>query len=635
MSHQSDLISQDILAYLAQHERKELLRFLTCGNVDDGKSTLIGRLLHDSKMIYEDHMEAITRDSKKSGTTGEEVDLALLVDGLQAEREQGITIDVAYRYFSTAKRKFIIADTPGHEQYTRNMATGASTCDLAIILIDARYGVQTQTKRHSFIASLLGIKHIVVAVNKMDLMDFDQTVFDKIREDYLQFAKGLELLDGDKVQFVPMSALKGDNVVNHSERSPWYTGPSLMEILETVEIASDRNTTDLRFPVQLVTRPNLNFRGFAGTIASGVVRKGDELTVLPSGKGSRVKSIVTFDGELEEAGPGQAVTLTLEDEIDISRGDMLCHADNLPLIGDQFEATLVWMAEQPMQPGRKYDIKRATSYSPASFTRIQHRIDVITLEQQPAAELALNEIGRVQVALERPIAFDDYQSNHTSGAFIVIDRMTNGTVGAGMIVAKAQGNQNSSGSQHGRFAHVTPQERAERFGQEPVTLLFTGLSGSGKSSIAYALERKLFDGGRACYVLDGKVMRQDLSKGLAMDAAGRAENLHKGARIARQMNEAGLIAIGAFVAPTEESRATARHILGNRCLLVHLDTPLDVCQQRDPSGIYAANVEGTIPGISFPYEAPSDADLVLNTAELDLEGCVEKVVGLLRERKLI
>ena len=635
MSHQSDLISQDILAYLSQHERKELLRFLTCGNVDDGKSTLIGRLLHDSKMIYEDHMEAITRDSKKSGTTGEEVDLALLVDGLQAEREQGITIDVAYRYFSTAKRKFIIADTPGHEQYTRNMATGASTCDLAIILIDARYGVQTQTKRHSFIASLLGIKHIVVAVNKMDLMDFDQTVFDKIREDYLQFAKGLELLDGDKVQFVPMSALKGDNVVNHSERSPWYTGPSLMEILETVEIASDRNTTDLRFPVQLVTRPNLNFRGFAGTIASGVVRKGDELTVLPSGKGSRVKSIVTFDGELEEAGPGQAVTLTLEDEIDISRGDMLCHADNRPLIGDQFEATLVWMAEQPMQPGRKYDIKRATSYSPASFTRIQHRIDVNTLEQQPAAELALNEIGRVQVALERPIAFDDYQSNHTSGAFIVIDRMTNGTVGAGMIVAKAQGNQNSSGSQHGRFAHVTPQERAERFGQEPVTLLFTGLSGSGKSSIAYALERKLFDGGRACYVLDGKVMRQDLSKGLPMDAAGRAENLHKGARIARQMNEAGLIAIGAFVAPTEESRATARHILGNRCLLVHLDTPLDVCQQRDPSGIYAANVEGTIPGVSFPYEAPTDADLVLNTAELDLEGCVEQVVGLLRERKLI
>ncbi|HDY97951.1 MAG TPA: sulfate adenylyltransferase subunit CysN [Pseudomonas sabulinigri] len=636
MSHQSDLISQDILAYLSQHERKELLRFLTCGNVDDGKSTLIGRLLHDSKMIYEDHMEAITRDSKKSGTTGEEVDLALLVDGLQAEREQGITIDVAYRYFSTAKRKFIIADTPGHEQYTRNMATGASTCDLAIILIDARYGVQTQTKRHSFIASLLGIKHIVVAVNKMDLKDFDQSVFDGICNDYREFASGLELLDGNSVHFVPMSALKGDNVVNRSERSPWYTGQTLMEILETVEIAADRNMTDLRFPVQLVTRPNLNFRGFAGTIASGVVHKGDELVVLPSGKRSQVKSIVTFDGELEVAGPGQAVTLTLEDEIDISRGDMLCHADNLPLIGDQFDATLVWMAEQPMQPGRKYDIKRATSNSPGSFTRIHHRIDVNTLDEQGASQLALNEIGRVELSLERPIAYDDYQSNHTSGSFIVIDRMTNGTVGAGMIVAKGAKSQHAAGSsQHGRLAHVTAQERADRFGQDPVTVLFTGLSGSGKSSIAYALERKLFDAGRACYVLDGKEMRQDLSKGLPMDAAGRAENLHKGARIARQMNDAGLIAIGAFVAPTEESRATARYILGERCLLVYLDTPMDVCQSRDPSGIYAANVADTIPGVSFPYETPDDADLVLNTAELDLAGCVDKVVGLLRERKLI
>ncbi len=635
MSHQSDLIGQDILAYLAQHERKELLRFLTCGNVDDGKSTLIGRLLHDSKMIYEDHLEAITKDSKKSGTTGEEVDLALLVDGLQAEREQGITIDVAYRYFSTAKRKFIIADTPGHEQYTRNMATGASTCDLAIILIDARYGVQTQTKRHSFIASLLGIKHIVVAVNKMDLKDFDQGVFEQIRADYLEFAKGLELLDGNSVQFVPMSALKGDNVVNRSERSPWYTGQTLMEILESVEVAADRNMTDLRFPVQLVSRPNLNFRGFAGTIASGIVHKGDELVALPSGKSSRVKSIVTFDGELESAGPGQAVTLTLEDEIDISRGDLLTHVDNRALIGDQFEATLVWMAEQPMQPGRKYDIKRATSYSPGSFTRILHRIDVNTLEQQAAGALGLNEIARVELSLERPIAFDDYLSNRTTGAFIVIDRMTNGTVGAGMIVAKGLDGQNTSGSKHGRLAHVTADERAERFGQQPVTLLFTGLSGSGKSTIAYAVERKLFDSGRACYVLDGKVLRQDLSKGLNQDAAGRAENLHKGARIARQMNEAGLIALGAFVAPTEESRAVARHILGNRCLMVHLDAPLAVCQERDPSGLYAANLEGTIPGVSYPYEAPTDADLVLNTAELDLETCVNRVIALLRERALI
>ncbi|SDS85317.1 adenylylsulfate kinase /sulfate adenylyltransferase subunit 1 [Halopseudomonas xinjiangensis] len=635
MSHQSDLIGQDILAYLSQHERKELLRFLTCGNVDDGKSTLIGRLLHDSKMIYEDHMEAITRDSKKSGTTGEDIDLALLVDGLQAEREQGITIDVAYRYFSTAKRKFIIADTPGHEQYTRNMATGASTCDLAIILIDARYGVQTQTKRHSFIASLLGIKHIVVAVNKMDLKNFDEGVFNQICDDYREFAKGLEMLDGNSVHFVPMSALKGDNVVNRSERSPWYTGQTLMEILETVEVAADRNVKDLRFPVQLVTRPNLNFRGFAGTIASGIVHKGDELVVLPSGKSSRVKSIVTYDGELETAGPGQAVTLTLEDEIDISRGDMLAHVDNRPLIGDHFEANIVWMAEQPMQPGRKYDIKRATSYSPGSFTRIVHRIDVNTLEQQEAGQLGLNEIGRVELSLERPIAYDDYRSNRTSGAFIVIDRMTNGTVGAGMIVAKGLMGQNSGESHHGRFAHVTASERAARFGQDPVTVLFTGLSGSGKSTIAYAVERKLFDQGRACYVLDGKAMRQDLSKGLAQDAAGRAENLHKGVRIARQLNEAGLIALGAFVAPTKESRDTARHILGERCLLVHLDAPLDVCQTRDPSGLYAANVEGTIPGVSYPYEAPENADLVINTADMDLESCVDKVIGLLRERKLV
>lgn len=438
MSHQSDLISEDILAYLGQHERKELLRFLTCGNVDDGKSTLIGRLLHDSKMIYEDHLEAITRDSKKVGTTGDDVDLALLVDGLQAEREQGITIDVAYRYFSTAKRKFIIADTPGHEQYTRNMATGASTCDLAIILIDARYGVQTQTRRHSFIASLLGIRHIVVAINKMDLKDFDQGVFEQIKADYLAFAEKIGLKTSS-LHFVPMSALKGDNVVNKSERSPWYAGQSLMEILETVEIAADRNLDDMRFPVQYVNRPNLNFRGFAGTLASGVVRKGDEVVALPSGKGSKVKSIVTFEGELEQAGPGQAVTLTLEDEIDVSRGDMLVHADNRPLVTDGFDAMLVWMAEEPMLPGKKYDIKRATSYVPGSIPSIVHKVDVNTLERTPGSELKLNEIARVKVSLDAPIALDGYEQNRTTGAFIVIDRLTNGTVGAGMIVLASAG----------------------------------------------------------------------------------------------------------------------------------------------------------------------------------------------------
>lgn len=631
MSHQSDLISEDILAYLAQHERKELLRFLTCGNVDDGKSTLIGRLLHDSKMIYEDHLEAITKDSKKVGTTGDDIDLALLVDGLQAEREQGITIDVAYRYFSTAKRKFIIADTPGHEQYTRNMATGASTCDLAIILIDARYGVQTQTKRHSFIASLLGIKHIVVAVNKMDLKDFDQGVFEQIKADYLAFADKISLRP-TTLEFVPMSALKGDNVVNKSERSPWYTGQSLMEILETVEVAGDRNFDDLRFPVQYVNRPNLNFRGFAGTLASGIVRKGDEVMALPSGKTSKVKSIVTFEGELEHAGPGQAITLTLEDEIDVSRGDMLVHADNRPQVTDGFEAMLVWMGEEPMLPGKKYDIKRATSYVPGSIPSIVHRIDVNTLEQGAASELKLNEIGRVKIALDAPIALDGYEYNRTTGAFIVIDRLTNGTVGAGMIIADPVAH---GGGQHGRLAHVSTEERASRFGQQPATVLFSGLSGAGKSTLAYAVERKLFDMGRAVYVLDGQNLRHDLNKGLPQDRAGRAENWRRAAHVARQFNEAGLIALAAFVAPDAEGREQAKALIGSeRLVTVYVQASPQICAERDPQGLYAAGGDN-IPGEGFPYDVPLDADLVIDTQTQSVEEGVKAVLDLLRSRGAI
>lgn len=631
MSHQSDLISEDILAYLAQHERKELLRFLTCGNVDDGKSTLIGRLLHDSKMIYEDHLEAITKDSKKVGTTGDDIDLALLVDGLQAEREQGITIDVAYRYFSTAKRKFIIADTPGHEQYTRNMATGASTCDLAIILIDARYGVQTQTRRHSFIASLLGIKHIVVAVNKMHLKDFDQGVFEQIKADYLAFAEKIGLRP-TTLEFVPMSALKGDNVVNRSERSPWYTGQSLMEILESVEVAGDRNFDDLRFPVQYVNRPNLNFRGFAGTLASGIVRKGDEVMALPSGKTSKVKSIVTFEGELEHAGPGQAITLTLEDEIDVSRGDMLVHADNRPQVSDSFEAMLVWMGEEPMLPGKKYDIKRATSYVPGSIPSIVHRVDVNTLEQGAASELKLNEIGRVKVALDAPIALDGYEYNRTTGAFIVIDRLTNGTVGAGMIIADPVSH---GGGQHGRLAHVSTEERASRFGQQPATVLFSGLSGAGKSTLAYAVERKLFDMGRAVYVLDGQNLRHDLNKGLPQDRAGRAENWRRAAHVARQFNEAGLIALAAFVAPDAEGREQARALIGSeRLVTVYVQASPQICAERDPQGLYAAGGDN-IPGESFPYDVPLDADLVIDTQAQSVEEGVKAVLDLLRSRGAI
>ena len=489
MSHQSDLISTDINAYLAQHERKELLRFLTCGNVDDGKSTLIGRLLHDSKMIYEDQLAAVQADSVKSGTTGAgKIDLALLVDGLQAEREQGITIDVAYRYFSTSTRKFIIADTPGHEQYTRNMATGASTCDLAVILIDARYGVQTQTKRHSFIASLLGLKHIIVAINKMDLINYSEDTFNKIKADYLAFVKTLDLHD---VHFIPMSALDGDNVVNPSENMPWFSGMPMMELLNTIEIASDHNFDDARFPVQYVNRPNLDFRGFCGTVASGVFHKGDAITALPSGKTSHIKSIVTFDGELEEAFASMAVTLTLTDEIDISRGDIIIgRQQSAPSVADKFKADIVWMTEQPMTPGRQYLIKLATRSVSGSVSMIHHRIDVNTLEHHDANELKLNEIGHCTVAVNAPVVFDPYKRNKTSGSFIVIDRLTNITVGAGMITGNASEED---------WSPVSADERATRFGQIASVI---GLSGSHAQQTAYNLERKLFDTGHAATILE-------------------------------------------------------------------------------------------------------------------------------------
>ncbi len=488
MSHQSDLISTDINAYLAQHERKELLRFLTCGNVDDGKSTLIGRLLHDSKMIYEDQLAAVQADSVKSGTTGAgKIDLALLVDGLQAEREQGITIDVAYRYFSTATRKFIIADTPGHEQYTRNMATGASTCDLAVILIDARYGVQTQTKRHSFIASLLGIKHIIVAVNKMDLVEFSEQKFNQIRQDYLDFISRLNLTD---IHFLPISALDGDNVVNPSENMPWFTGVPMMELLNTIEIAQDRNFTDARFPVQYVNRPNLDFRGFCGTVASGVFKQGDAITVLPSGKKSTIKSIVTYDGDIEQAFPPMSVTLTLKDEIDISRGDLIIgQTESTPMIADKFTASVVWMSEKPLVPGRQYIIKQATRSVTGSVSAINYRIDVNTLEHHDANELNLNEIASCHLSLNAPVVFDPYFKNKGTGSFIIIDRLSNVTVGAGMITGEADAVQ---------LAPVSPEERAARFSQQAVAIAITG---SESHELATQLERKLFDTGHATILI--------------------------------------------------------------------------------------------------------------------------------------
>ncbi|QCF26590.1 sulfate adenylyltransferase subunit CysN [Hydrocarboniclastica marina] len=491
MSHQSALISEDINSYLQQHEQKELLRLLTCGSVDDGKSTLIGRLLHDTKMIYEDHLAALQTDSAKVGTTGERLDLALLVDGLQAEREQGITIDVAYRYFSTDKRKFIIADTPGHEQYTRNMATGASTAQMAIILVDARQGVMTQTKRHSFIASLLGIKHVVVAINKMDLVEYSESRFNEIRDDYLKFCGGLNLED---VRFVPMSALEGDNVVHRGGNMSWFGGQTLMEIMESVQIAKDKDLEHFRFPVQYVSRPNLDFRGFCGTISSGVVRKGDTIVALPSHKTSTVKSIVTFDGELDEAHIDQAVTLTLNDEIDISRGDMLVKTGDLPHVNNRFLAHVVWMNESSLEPGRLYSIKQASKFVSGSVRRVHHRIDVNTLEKQTTDQLTLNEIGLCDIALNQPIAFDRYPDKGSTGAFIIIDRLTNVTVGAGMIVEPVDGDAES-------LEPVTAAERKQRLDQDARIVEFRG---DAALQLQAAAERRLFDRGNTLVVLNNE-----------------------------------------------------------------------------------------------------------------------------------
>lgn len=511
MSHHSDLIESDIQEYLHQHENKELLRFLTCGSVDDGKSTLIGRLLHDSKMIYEDQLAAIQKDNERVGNAGEELDLALLVDGLQAEREQGITIDVAYRYFSTSKRKFIIADTPGHEQYTRNMATGASTCDLAIILIDARYGVQVQTRRHSFIVSLLGLKHTIVAINKMDLVDYSEERFEEIKAEYVEFSKQLDLPD---IQFVPLSALKGDNVVTPSESMKWFEGAPLMDTLEHVEIANDQNFDELRFPVQYVNRPNLDFRGYCGTLTSGVVRPGDEVTVLPSGKSSKVKSIVTFEGEIEQAFPPMAVTLTLEDEIDISRGDMLVHSASIPVSTNRFDAMIVWMSEETMQSGRQYEVKLNTTRVAGGISNVRNRVDVNTLEESPANTLELNEIGRCEITLERSVVADDYRSHHGTGSFIIVDRLTNATVAAGMIINDGAEQLVDLEANLVTESRITTSDRVIRLGQDARTITLSGGSDLQRETILYSLESVLFEQGRAVIAYN-KAQLADLNGNIA------------------------------------------------------------------------------------------------------------------------
>ncbi len=632
-----DLIRDDITAYLHKHETKDLLRLLTCGSVDDGKSTMIGRLLYDSKMIYEDQLAAVTQDSKIHGTTNGDFDPALLTDGLKAEREQGITIDVAYRYFSTDKRKFIIADCPGHEQYTRNMATGASTADLAIILIDARHGVVTQTKRHSFICSLLGIKHVAVAINKLDLVGWSEEVYDRIRADYNAFVSRLGFAD---IHFFPICALKGDNVVDASEHMPWYDGATLLHHMESVNIASDRNLIDMRFPVQYVLRPNLDFRGFSGTVASGVVRKGDEVMSLPSRQRSRIKSVLLNGDEVAEAFAPMAATLTLEDEIDLSRGDMLAPVNNMPTIGNEIEAMVVWMHQKPAEEGRSYLIKQATSMVPGVLTEIRYKMDVDNLRKEAgkADSLQLNEFGRTHITLHRPIAFDPYDRNRATGSFIVIDRMTNVTVGAGMIIDRVV-REEPMGPKSQNIAEargsVRRQDRETMLGQRGYSVWLTGLSGSGKSTIAYELERQLTAAGHLCLVLDGDNVRHGLNKDLGFSADDRTENIRRIAEVARLMNSAGVIVITSFISPYIKDRQDAREIIGAENFMeVHIDTPLEVCEARDPKGLYKKVRAGEIPqftGITDPYEAPELPELTLPTERLSAAECAGAVMAMLTD----
>lgn len=650
-------IESDILGYLKQHEDKDLLRFITCGSVDDGKSTLIGRLLFDSKLLYEDQLAAVEAASVRHGTVGEETDLALVTDGLRAEREQGITIDVAYRFFSTTNRKFIIADTPGHEQYTRNMATGASTADLAVILIDARYGVLPQTKRHSFIASLVGIKHVLVAVNKMDLVDWSEAVYEAIRQDYTDFATRLEVTD---VHFIALSALLGDNVVNRSDNMPWYEGPSVLHFLETVHIASDRNLIDLRFPVQHVLRPNLDFRGYQGTVASGVVRVGDEVLVLPSGTKSTVERIVTWEGDLQQAFPPQAVTITLADEVDVSRGDVIVRPNNTPTVESAFEAMVVWMHDTPLREGRRYVLKSSTQVVPAEAAVVRYRFDVNTLSKEQPSDidgqpgLHLNEVGRLMFETTRPMLFDPYARNKATGAFVIIDSLTNVTIGAGMILDRKPSDliQSRRAKQQARLQElqaaegsVTIAERHARFGHAPATVWMTGLPRAGKSTIGYALEKRLWDRGAAVHVLDGVNIRLGLSKDLGFSADERSEAGRRAAEVARLFNDAGLLTIAGFASPYAADREAAKATIGeDRFIEVWLKASVETCEARDAElfpngdGLYAKARRGEVKqftGVSAPYEEPQDADLVINTEDTSVDAAVDTIVALLAEHGLL
>ena len=629
MAHISELISTDIESYLKSHEEKSLLRFITCGSVDDGKSTLIGRMLFESQMLFDDQLSALKNDSKKIGTQGNEIDFALLVDGLAAEREQGITIDVAYRFFSTDKRKYIVADTPGHEEYTRNMATGASTADVAIILIDAGQGVLTQTRRHSFIVSMVGVKKVLLAVNKLDLVDYSEEVFRRIVSDYSDFAESA--LDIDSITAIPISALLGDNVVERSVKTPWYAGETIMQYLENIEVRNQRKQDSFRMPVQWVNRPNSNFRGFSGLIASGETKIGDKVRLHPGGKESSIASIVTWEGELQQASVGQSVTITLKDKIDVSRGDTIAVSTDPCGESDQFQSRILWMSDNPMIPGRQYIFKSNTQTTTLTLGKLKHRIDVNTLNHLPAKTLELNEIGVCNISLDKRIAFDPYDDNRTMGGFIVIDRLSNNTVGMGLIDFALRRSENI----HWQKMDVSKESRAKQKSQAAQIIWFTGLSGSGKSSIANILEKKLQALGKHTITLDGDNMRHGLNRDLGFTTADRVENIRRVGEVAKLMVNSGLICITSFISPFESERKMARSLVSeNEFIEVFIDTPLSVCEERDVKGLYAKARSGEIPnftGISSPYESPEKPEIRIDTTKLSAEEAANQIIEFILE----
>ena len=629
MAHISELISTDIESYLKSHEEKSLLRFITCGSVDDGKSTLIGRMLFESQMLFDDQLSALKNDSKKIGTQGNEIDFALLVDGLAAEREQGITIDVAYRFFSTDKRKYIVADTPGHEEYTRNMATGASTADVAIILIDAGQGVLTQTRRHSFIVSMVGVKKVLLAVNKLDLVDYSEEVFRRIVSDYSDFAESA--LDIDSITAIPISALLGDNVVERSVKTPWYAGETIMQYLENIEVRNQRKQDSFRMPVQWVNRPNSNFRGFSGLIASGETKIGDKVRLHPGGKESSIASIVTWEGELQQASVGQSVTITLKDKIDVSRGDTIAVSTDPCGESDQFQSRILWMSDNPMIPGRQYIFKSNTQTTTLTLGKLKHRIDVNTLNHLPAKTLELNEIGVCNISLDKRIAFDPYDDNRTMGGFIVIDRLSNNTVGMGLIDFALRRSENI----HWQKMDVSKESRAKQKSQAAQIIWFTGLSGSGKSSIANILEKKLQALGKHTITLDGDNMRHGLNRDLGFTTADRVENIRRVGEVAKLMVNSGLICITSFISPFESERKMARSLVSeNEFIEVYIDTPLSVCEERDVKGLYAKARSGEIPnftGISSPYESPENPEIRIDTTKQSPEEAANQIIEFILE----